>query len=134
MFYKKKGINAGIGDESWIVEKLREPFDKTFMTMNQTSGKVTGATAKEELIKSKLPNSVLAKIWRIADVDKDGMLDIDEWALINYLIKLKIDGFEVPNTLPEHLVPPSKRKLFPSLNKSTYSNLSTASVGDADDD
>lgn len=104
--------------------------------MNQTNGKVSGATAKEELIKSKLPNSVLAKIWRIADCDRDGMLDIDEWALINYLIKLKLDGYEVPNTLPEHLVPPSKRKLFPNLNKSTHSNLSSSATtngGEEDD-
>lgn len=131
-----EGINAGIGDESWIVEKQRDPYDKTFMTMNQTNGKVSGATAKEELIKSKLPNSVLAKIWRIADCDRDGMLDIDEWALINYLIKLKLDGYEVPNTLPEHLVPPSKRKLFPNLNKSTHSNLSSSATtngGEEDD-
>jgi hypothetical protein len=105
------------------------------MTMHQVGGKVSGATAKEELVKSKLPNSVLAKIWRIADCDKDGMLDIDEWALINYLIKLKVEGFEVPNTLPEHLVPPSKRKLFPSLNKSNHSNLSsTSALGGTDSD
>jgi hypothetical protein len=29
--------------------------------------------AKSEMIKSKLPNNVLGKIWKLADVDKDGM-------------------------------------------------------------
>ena len=82
-------------------------------------GKITGAAAKAELIKSKLPNSVLAKVWRLADYDKDGMLDCDEWALANYLIKIKVDGHELPNALPDHLVPPSKRKLYPNLNGSS---------------
>lgn len=47
------------------------------------------------------------------------MLDSDEWALANYLVKLKLDGNELPNTLPEHLIPPSKRKIFPSMHSSS---------------
>lgn len=44
------------------------------------------------MIKSKLPNAVLGKIWKLSDVDKDGMLDADEFALANYLINLKLEG------------------------------------------
>ena len=33
-------------------------------------GKITGSTAKKEMVKSRLPNPVLAKIWRLADVDQ----------------------------------------------------------------
>lgn len=62
------------------------------------------------MMKSKLPNSVLGKIWRLADVDQDGLLDEDEFALAMYLIDLRLDGHDLPSTLPEHLVPPSKRK------------------------
>lgn len=61
------------------------------------------------MVKSKLPNSVLSKVWKLADVDKDGMLDSDEFALAMHLINIKIDGNELPATLPQHLVPPSKR-------------------------
>ena len=110
-----EGINAGAGEADWIVDRDRSEYDKTFSNLNPTSGKISGAAAKQELIKSKLPNSVLAKVWRLADYDKDGMLDGDEWALANYLIKIKLDGFELPNTLPDHLVPPAKRKLYPHL-------------------
>jgi hypothetical protein len=113
-----EGVNAGVGESDWVVEKQRSPWDETFITLNPVAGKISGAAAKAELIKSKLPNSVLAKVWRLSDYDKDSMLDIDEWALSNYLVKLKLDGFELPNSLPDHLVPPSKRKLFPSLNTS----------------
>ena len=48
-------------------------------------------------------------MWKLADVDKDGMLDADEWALANHLIKIKLDGHDLPSELPDHLIPPSKR-------------------------
>ncbi|KAJ8951431.1 hypothetical protein NQ318_006860 [Aromia moschata] len=65
--------------------------------------------AKSQMVKSKLPNSVLAKVWKLADVDKDGMLDNEEFALAMHLINIKIDGNDLPSELPTHLVPPSKR-------------------------
>lgn len=69
------------------------------------------------MVKSKLPNSQLGKIWKLADVDKDGMLDGDEFALANYLIELKIGGHEIPadGLLPPHLVPPAKKPLYPDV-------------------
>ena len=67
--------------------------------------------AKSEMVKSKLPNSVLSKIWKLADVDKDGMLDSEEFALAMHLINIKIDGNDIPTDLPNHLIPPSKRQL-----------------------
>lgn len=67
------------------------------------------AAAKSEMVKSKLPNSVLGKIWKLADIDKDGLLDSDEFALAMHLISIKIDGHDIPTELPPHLVPPSKR-------------------------
>ena len=65
--------------------------------------------AKQEMLKSKLPNSVLGKVWKLADVDKDGMLDADEFALAMHLINIKLDGNDLPPELPLHLMPPSKR-------------------------
>ena len=63
-------------------------------------------------MKSKLPKSTLAKIWTLSDIDKDGQLDEEEYALAMYLIDIKLkDDDDVPTTLPDHLVPPSKRKL-----------------------
>ena len=79
-------------------------------------GKITGAAAKQEMVKSKLPNSVLGKIWKLADVDKDGMLDMEEWALANHLIRVKLEGNELPAELPTHLYPPSKTdRVYPRI-------------------
>ena len=44
------------------------------------------------MIKSKLPNNVLGKIWKLADVDRDGMLDADEFSLAMHLMNIKLDG------------------------------------------
>lgn len=44
---------------------------------------------------------------------------LDEFALSCYLIKLKLEGHEVPNELPMHLIPPSKRGIRGSSSQSS---------------
>uniref|UniRef100_A0A8D8YEL7 EH domain-containing protein 1 n=2 Tax=Cacopsylla melanoneura TaxID=428564 RepID=A0A8D8YEL7_9HEMI len=108
--YKRgEGIDAGQGEPDWIVNKERHKYDATFSSLNPVDGKVTGANAKAEMVKSKLPNSVLGKIWKLSDVDKDGFLDADEFALAMHLISVKVSGYDIPSELPEHLIPPRKR-------------------------
>ncbi|KAL5285571.1 EHD4 family protein [Megaselia abdita] len=108
-YRKGEGIDAGYGEVDWICSRDRERTDPIFEKLNPVDGKISGAAAKSELIKSKLPNSVLSKIWKLSDVDADGFLDLEEFALAMHLINVKLDGNELPNALPEHLVPPSKR-------------------------
>lgn len=106
-----EGAGEGIDEAEWVVARDKPAYDEIFYTLSPVSGKVTGANAKKEMVKSKLPNTVLGKIWKLADIDKDGMLDDEEFALANHLIKVKLEGHELPSDLPAHLVPPSKRKL-----------------------
>ncbi|CAG9855033.1 unnamed protein product [Phyllotreta striolata] len=108
--YKRgEGIDAGAGELDWIVSREKPKYDEIFNTLSPKEGKVTGMAAKGEMVKSKLPNSVLSKVWKLADVDKDGMLDDEEFALAMHLINIKIDGNDLPSELPAHLIPPSKR-------------------------
>ena len=67
------------------------------------------------MIKSKLPNNVLGKVWKLSDVDKDGMLDADEFALAMHLINIKMDGHDLPTELPVHLIPPTKRGFWDNI-------------------
>ena len=78
--------------------------------MGPVKGKISGSIAKKEMVKSKLPNPVLAKVWRLSDVDADGALDSDEFALAMHLIHIKLEGYDLPEDLPEHLIPPSKKR------------------------
>ncbi len=53
--------------------------------------------------------AIFFQVWKLSDVDKDGMLDDEEFALAMHLINIKLDGHDLPEDLPLHLVPPSKR-------------------------
>ncbi|XP_059838743.1 EH domain-containing protein 3 isoform X1 [Hypanus sabinus] len=106
-----EGAGEGIDDLEWVVIRDKPSYDEIFYTLSPINGKITGANAKREMVKSKLPNTVLGKIWKLADIDKDGMLDDEEFALANHLIKVKLEGHELPSEIPWHLIPPSKRKL-----------------------
>jgi EH domain-containing protein 1 len=108
-FGKGEGFDRGADESEWIVERERNKFDDQFEELSPIDGKISGRIAKAHMLKSKLPNSVLGKIWNLSDVDKDGQLDSDEFALANYLINLKLEGHELPNELPRHLIPPSKK-------------------------
>ena len=109
-YQKCEGIDLGSGEPEWIVSKERTKWDAIFKQLSPVDGKVTGSAAKKEMIKSRLPNPVLAKIWRLADVDQDGALDEEEFALSMHLIHIKLDGYDLPDVLPNHLVPPSKKQ------------------------
>ncbi|PNF36007.1 EH domain-containing protein 1 [Cryptotermes secundus] len=109
--YKRgEGVDAGAGDLEWIVGKKRAEYDAIFKMLNPVEGKVMRTDVKLEMMKSKLPSSVLGKIYGLADVDQDGLLDADEFALMMYLISVKLDGHDLPSELPSHLIPPLKRK------------------------
>lgn len=109
-----EGFNLGAGSSEWVVETTRskDKYDKMFLDLEPVDGKISGAVAKREMVKSKLPKNALAKIWTLADIDKDGQLDEEEFALAMYLIDTKLSGNDdIPIELPQHLVPPSKRKI-----------------------
>lgn len=104
-----QGAALGAGSDVWVVEEFKDEYDKIFKSLGPKGGKVNGAAAKREMVKSKLQNTVLGKIWTLADVDRDGQLDEDEFALAMYLIKIKLDDDDLPDVLYPHLIPPSKR-------------------------
>lgn len=105
-----EGVYDGVDEEDWVVRKPKEEkYDAIFMSLGPSNGKVSGNAAKKEMMKTSLPNTVLGKIWKLSDCDKDGFLDAEEFALAMHLINLKIEGHELPSKLPGHLVPPGHR-------------------------
>lgn len=69
----------------------------------------SGSAAREEMMKSRLPSSVLRRIWALSDIDQDGQLDRDEFAVAMFLIDHKLSGNDLPDKLPDRVIPPSKR-------------------------
>ncbi|CAL8273841.1 unnamed protein product [Merluccius merluccius] len=105
-----EGISAGEDGEDWIVNRDKHRYDEIFYTLMPVNGKISGVNAKKEMMNSRLPNTVLGKIWKLADCDHDGMLDDQEFALAQHLIQVKLEGYEIPGELPSHLIPPGHRK------------------------
>ena len=97
--------------QEWVVEDKMDEYKRIFDSLGPLQGKVSGTVAKQHMIQSKLPNVTLGKIWKLADVDRDGMLDREEFGLCLHLIEIKLAGNELPSDLPLHLIPPSKRGL-----------------------
>ncbi|NXV06107.1 EHD2 protein, partial [Cettia cetti] len=97
------------GDE-WVVMKDKAKYDEIFYGLAPSGGKLSGRRARGWMVASNLPNSVLGRIWQLSDVDRDGMLDHEEFALAGHLIGAKLEGRGLPTDLPPRLVPPSKRR------------------------
>uniref|UniRef100_A0A4W5Q7A1 Epidermal growth factor receptor pathway substrate 15 n=1 Tax=Hucho hucho TaxID=62062 RepID=A0A4W5Q7A1_9TELE len=101
-------------DGPWVVkmeEKLK--FDAIFDSLSPVGGMLSGEKVKPVLLNSKLPVDVLGRVWELSDLDRDGMLDRDEFAVVMYLVYRALEGEPVPMSLPATLVPPSKRKKPP---------------------
>ncbi|XP_051629866.1 LOW QUALITY PROTEIN: EH domain-containing protein 2-like [Manacus candei] len=97
-------------DEEWVVMKDKAKYDEIFYGLAPSGGKLSGRRARGWMVSSNLPSSVLGRIWQLSDVDRDGMLDAEEFALAGHLIGAKLEGRGLPADLPPRLVPPSKRR------------------------
>jgi len=60
-----------------------------------------GDKAKDLLLRSKLPGSVLSQIWVLSDTTKSGQLLFPEFALAMYLCNLSLTGKSLPPALPD---------------------------------
>ena len=69
-------------------------------------GKINGTQAKGPMQGSKLPNAALRRIWTLSDDDKDGKLDLVEFAICKSLMQMKLDGHELPVELPQAWLSP----------------------------
>uniref|UniRef100_A0A673NIY6 Epidermal growth factor receptor substrate 15-like 1 n=1 Tax=Sinocyclocheilus rhinocerous TaxID=307959 RepID=A0A673NIY6_9TELE len=95
----------------WAVRpEEKSKFDGIFESLATVNGLLSGEKVKPVLINSKLPVDVLGKVWDLSDIDKDGHLDKDEFAVAMHLVYRALEKEPVPSVLPSSLIPPSKRK------------------------
>ncbi|XP_069378705.1 epidermal growth factor receptor substrate 15-like 1 isoform X4 [Paralichthys olivaceus] len=95
----------------WAVRpEEKSKFDGIFESLAPVNGLLSGEKVKPVLINSKLPLDVLGKVWDLSDIDKDGHLDKDEFAVAMHLVYRALEKEPVPALLPSSLIPLSKRK------------------------
>uniref|UniRef100_A0AAX7VYV6 Intersectin 1 (SH3 domain protein) n=1 Tax=Astatotilapia calliptera TaxID=8154 RepID=A0AAX7VYV6_ASTCA len=84
--------------------KYRQLFNSHDKMM---SGHLTGPQARTILMQSSLPQTQLATIWSLSDIDQDGKLTAEEFILAMHLIDMAMSGLPLPPVLPPEYLPPS---------------------------
>lgn len=120
-----------VPEKDWLIsneEKIR--FDQNFAELDRSGqGILTGDQAAPFFSKSGLSEETLASIWDLADINSEGQLNRDEFAVAMYLIRqqrARRDGRgDLPPSLPAKLVPPSMRKDPVQPAQSTAPNFDT---------
>ncbi|XP_069461955.1 intersectin-2 isoform X2 [Ambystoma mexicanum] len=83
-----------------ITTEERGKHDKQFDSLNPVGGYITGDQARNFFLQSGLPAPVLAEIWTLSDLNKDGKMDRQEFSIAMKFIKLKLQGQLLPTVLP----------------------------------
>ncbi|XP_069137912.1 intersectin-1-like isoform X1 [Argopecten irradians] len=104
-------MTAAGGGAAWtITGEDRTKHDSQFFQLRPVNGFVTGDQAKGFFMQSGLPTAILGQIWTLADMNNDGKMDKKEFSIAMHLIKKKLQGYELPKSLPASLkadpVPP----------------------------
>ncbi len=107
-----KGTGLGTG---WAISSgVKAEYDNLFDNIDgaRSYGKISGKNAFGPLKRyagTSVQSSDLKKVWDLADNDKDGHLDSEEFAIALYLIDDLKRGRGIPDRLSKDLLPPSQR-------------------------
>ncbi|KAI5928131.1 hypothetical protein F4810DRAFT_647123 [Camillea tinctor] len=111
------GVPPPSAGGDWLItpaDKAR--FDQFYADLDRTNkGFITGEEAVPFLSQSSLSEDALAQIWDLADLNSEGRLTKDTFAVAMYLIRQQRSqrDLPLPTALPPNLIPPSLRSNQP---------------------
>ena len=107
-----QSISLAVADVWTIGPTARCTFDRAFEKLSGAMNKIPGSSVKPIFLKSGLSADQLHKIWELSDIDEDGALDRNEFAIAMFLIHgLKSSIIrELPERLPMNLMPIRMRR------------------------
>ncbi|CAI2351984.1 unnamed protein product [Caenorhabditis sp. 36 PRJEB53466] len=92
--------------ENWAIphhHKLK--YSQLFNALDKDRvGSLSSQIGRSALGLSGLATSVLAHIWFLSDVNKDGKLSVEEYAISQYMIEMFKAGYALPKVTPPELV------------------------------
>ena len=100
------------GTEWAISPQEKAQYDSYYATIDtENRGFITGDQAVGFFSDSRLPEEDLAQIWDLSDINSEGQLNREEFAVAMHLIRQqKFKKGPLPQTLPTNLIPPSMRR------------------------
>ncbi|KFQ92415.1 RalBP1-associated Eps domain-containing protein 2, partial [Nipponia nippon] len=104
---EQQDSSAHYSDDPWrITEEQRDYYINQFRSLQpDLNSFISGSVAKNFFTKSKLPIPELSHIWELSDVDCDGALTLPEFCAAFHLVVARKNGYQLPETLPETLLP-----------------------------
>ncbi|CAH8575904.1 unnamed protein product [Schistosoma turkestanicum] len=105
---------ASAAYQDWVISSTNRPRYRLLFNQHDRNkrGFLTGVEARSILLQYGLSNPILAHIWNLADLDKDGNLNCDEFSIAIFLIEKALSGSQLPNTLPSGLIPSNQPRTF----------------------
>jgi len=98
---------------AWVISPQdKAKYDEVFTSIGPVNGLASGVAIRPILERSGLPVDVLRQVWNFSDIDRDGNLDHDEFAVAMHLSRECTSGKPLPAALPLEMYPPSKRHLY----------------------
>ncbi|KAF8556898.1 hypothetical protein OG21DRAFT_1408041 [Imleria badia] len=119
---------TGLWDVTPVEKASTDRFFDTLDPHNR--GYIEGDVAVPFMLQSKLPEEVLAQVWDLSDINNDGRLTRDGFAVAMHLIQAKLSGKDIPAVLPQTLVPPSMRSNGPTSPFAAVSPQQTEAIRD----
>lgn len=98
---------------AWAINpQEKAQFDRLFTQVDtEHRGHITGEQAATFFSNSKLPEDDLAQIWDLVDINSEGQLNNEQFAVAMHLIRQQLSKKgPLPSSLPPNLVPPSLRR------------------------
>lgn len=117
------------GTQGWdVTAQEKQQFNAYFDKIDSGRlGHIQGKEAVEFFKNSRLPESELAHIWDLSDIQQRGSLSRDEFSVAMHLIHKRLRGESLPQTLPKTLVPPTQRQPSNVFASPTFASPTVAS-------
>lgn len=125
-------VSAQTTGNDWLITpREKAASDASFATLDRVGrGHITGDQAVAFFSNSGLPEDTLATIWDLADINSEGHLNRDEFAVAMYLIRqqrgMTTERGNLPTSLPSRLVPPSMRQRTTAPSQPTAPSFDNA--------
>mmetsp|Transcript_14097 Transcript_14097/g.18318 ORF Transcript_14097/g.18318 Transcript_14097/m.18318 type:complete len:313 (-) Transcript_14097:657-1595(-) len=93
--------------DDWIIAPQKVEFDGFFSAagpIDKAGTLVLSPTqVRNILLPTGLAKEILRNVWELSDIDKDGTLDSDEFAVAMYLCRESLAGKPMPSKLPNNV-------------------------------